>query len=77
MFSEQVMIKKCIGRYNIRRICTCPCQNLHNSIFYLVLVETVAEEYEDGVTEQYSILFISAGVCVAVFIIFLGVLCFR
>lgn len=40
-------------------------------------VETVAEESEDAVTEQYSILFISAGVCVAVFIIFLGVLCFR
>lgn len=48
-----------------------------NSVFYLVLVETVAEESEDGVTEQYSILFISAGVCVAVFIIFLGVLCLR
>ena len=47
------------------------------SVFYLVLVETVAEESEDAVTEQYSILFISAGVCVAVFIIFLGVLCFR
>ena len=47
------------------------------SVFYLVLVETVAEESEDAVTEQYSILFISAGVCVAVFIIFLAVLCFR
>ncbi|XP_027037578.1 bone morphogenetic protein receptor type-1A-like, partial [Pocillopora damicornis] len=39
--------------------------------------ETVEEEFEDGVTEQYSILFISAGVCVVVFIIFLSVLCYR
>lgn len=40
-------------------------------------ITTVEEETEEAVTEQYSILFISAGVCVAVFVIFLGVLCFR
>lgn len=40
-------------------------------------VEIVEEEFEDAVTEQYSILFISAGVCVVVFIIFLSVLCYR
>ena len=46
-------------------------------LFSLRLVTTVEEQADDAVTEQYSILFISAGVCVAVFIVFLGVLCFR
>lgn len=40
-------------------------------------ITPVKDESEDAVTEQYSILFISAGVCVAVFIIFMVVLCFR
>lgn len=52
-------------------------ENLYIDAVYFVLVETVEQETEDAVTEQYSILFISAGVCVVVFIIFLGVLCFR
>ena len=41
------------------------------------MVQAVDQESEDAVTEQYSILFISAGVCVVVFVIFLGILCFR
>ena len=53
--------------------------NLHTVLFFFLFtsVEIVEEEFEDAVTEQYSILFISAGVCVVVFIIFLSVLCYR
>lgn len=53
--------------------------NLNTVLFFFLFtsVEIVEEEFEDAVTEQYSILFISAGVCVVVFIIFLSVLCYR
>ena len=76
MFSQLITIKKCIviSKENLHLHAL---SNFYLVFLYLVLVETVAEESEDAVTEQYSILFISAGVCVAVFIIFLGVLCFR
>ena len=50
---------------------------IYSDVSLFTTGETVEEEFEDGVTEQYSILFISAGVCVVVFIIFLSVLCYR
>ena len=46
-------------------------------VFGFFIVDHLEDEPEDLGTKQYFILFISAGICAGVFIIFLGFLFFR